>query len=331
MGSGVVDSVFGKSQAPIKQFLEKRGESFEQKSMIKELFAVSPSKNWSEKLTTLTAMNGFRPVGELGPYPTDTFQEGFNQVLEHMVWKDSFSVSRELIDDARTKDFKQRPENFIAAYYRTRERFAAALYGGAIAGAQQVEFEGKQFKTTGADGLTLFHKAHPSALKTVKKTQSNLFTDAFSNDALAALESKMQDVRGDNNEVLDVTPDTLLIPNDYVLKRDIFAAIGADKDPNTANNGFNFTFGRWNVIVWAYLNQFITADTRPWILLDSRYNETYGGAVWLDRVALEVKSDIDQNTDANVWRGYSRFIAGFNDWRFAAAAGVTGGDKLLAA
>ena len=58
----------------------------------------------------------------------------------------------------------------------------------------------------------------------------------------------MQDFRGDNEEVLDVAPTTILIPNEYTLKRDVFAAIGADKDPNTANNGFNFNFVRRMVV-----------------------------------------------------------------------------------
>ena len=110
----------------------------------------------------------------------------------------------------------------------------------------------------------------------------------------------MQNFRGDNGELLDVAPDTIVIPNLFSLKKAVFAAIGADKDPATANNGFNYQFGRWNVIVWAYLNQYITASTAPWMLIDSRYNKEYGGAVWLDRTNLEVRSTLDENTDANV-------------------------------
>jgi len=82
------------------------------------------------------------------------------------------------------------------------------------------------------------------------------------------------------------------------------------------------------VIIWTYLNQYITPDTAPWVLMDSKYNQTYGGAVWNDRIQLEVKSHVDHNTDANVWRGRSRFNATFNDWRFAAVGGVTGGEVL---
>ena len=144
-----------------------------------------------------------------------------------------------------------------------------------------------------------------------------------------AMEAAMQDFRGDGDEVLDVAPTTIIIPNEYTLKRDVFAAIGADKDPATANNGFNYTFGRWNVIVWQYLNMFLGDDKKPWVLLDKQYNQTYNSAVWLDRIQLEVRSELASN-DANVWKGYARFGAGFNDWRGFAVGGVAGGTKLAA-
>lgn len=87
-------------------FLEKRGESFEQKSMIQELFTVGTSKHWGEKFTTMTAMEGFQPVGENGEYPVDGMQEGFDKFLEHMTWKNSFSLSREIVEDSKLMDLK---------------------------------------------------------------------------------------------------------------------------------------------------------------------------------------------------------------------------------
>ena len=325
--SGVNDSIFGKSQAPIRQFIEKRGEAFEQQSMINELFSVSTSKNWAEKFTSMTAMEGFKPVGENGDYPTDGSEEGFSKTLEHMTWKDSFSLSREIIDDAKLMDLKKKPAAFVTGYYRTREKFGAALLAGAVSGLSKINFGGKTFDATTADAVSLFNKAHPSKLDKSRK-QSNLFSDAFSVDALGAAESKMQDFRGDAGEILDVAPDTIVIPNHHDLKKAVFEAIGADKDPATANNGFNYQFGRWNVVIWPYLNEFLNAGLRPWMILDSKYNKEYGGAVWLDRVNLEVRSELASN-DANLWKGYARFTAGFNDWRFACLGGMDGGDALI--
>ena len=59
-------------------------------------------------------------------------QEGFDKFLEHMTWKNSFSLSREIVEDSKLMDLKKQPAAFVAGYYRTRERFGAALFGAAI-------------------------------------------------------------------------------------------------------------------------------------------------------------------------------------------------------
>lgn len=324
--SNVNDSIFGKSQAPIRMFIEKRGEQFEQQSIVKELFRQDRSTHFGEKYTSMTAMDGFKVAGENGAYPTDGQEEGYSKVLESVEWKDSFSISKKIMEDSKLMDLRQKPAAFVTAYYRTREKFGAALLGNAIQGNASVTFAGGKFGLKTADNKNLFAADHPAKIKGA--AQCNLFSDAFSDDALGMLEVTMQNTRGDNDEILDVAPDTIIIPNIHSLKKAVFAAIGADKDPDTANNGFNYTFGRWNVIVWSYLNQYIASGTTPWLLMDSRYNEEYGGLIWQERVALEVSSKIDDNTDANVWRGRARFTAGFHDWRAIACAGVSGATAL---
>ena len=326
-GSGLNDSIFGKSQAPIKSFLEKRAEAFEKSSIIPELFMETKSTHWAEKYTGMTAMDGFKAVGENGAAPTDGFQEGYSREIENITWKDSFSISREMMDDAKVFDLRARPQAFIDGYMRTRERFAAQLYGEAIKGSASFKTGVANVSVLCADGLSLFNGAHKAKVKGAN--QSNKFSDEFSAEALAAAETAMQNFRGDNGEILAIVPDTIVIPNDYALKQAVFSVIGADKDPATANNGFNYQFGRWNVFVSQYLNEFITAGTSPWMLLSSSYNKDVGGAIFQDRVALEVDSHIDTNTHANVWTGYARFSGGFNDWRFACVGGATGGSKLI--
>lgn len=325
-GSGLNDSVYGKCQAPIRMFLEQRGEQFEQQSVLKDLFLMGTSENYGDLLTTMTAMSGFEPVGENGAYPADGMQEGYSKLIVYDTWKDSFSISQEMIEDAKLMDLRKQPAAFMTSYNRTREMFGAALFGGAIKAQPSMLYKGKQFDLTAADGVTLFNTAHPP--KVSGEAQCNLFKDAFSADALGQMETAMHLFRGDNDEILDVAPDIILIPEVASLKKAVFAAIGADKEPTTSNNAFNYQYGRWTVIIWSYLNQFITANTQPWVLLDSKYNQTYGGAVWNDRVKLAVRSTIDDNTDANVWRGRSRFNAAFNDWRFAAVGGVSTGLDL---
>lgn len=324
--SGLQDSIFGKRQGPIRMMIEKRAEAFENESIAKKLFNMNTSNRFGEMITSMTAMNDFQAVGENGAYPLNGMQEGPSKLFEHVTWKSSFMLSREIVEDSQNINLKNRPAGFVTAYYRTRERYAAALLGAALSGKTAAEFGKLKASTLGADGKNVFAKDHKGAIS--KKTQSNVYADAFSADALAALEVKMQNTRGENDEILNITPDTIVIPNDIELKKAVFAAIGADKDPDSNGNGFNFLFGRWNVIVWNYLNEFIEEGEKPWFLFDSKHNEEVGTNMWFDRVKLEVRSTIDENTDANVWRGYARFVAGFNDWRGMYAGGVTGGSSL---
>lgn len=325
-GSGVNNAVYGNCQAPIRMFIEEQAEAQESKSILKDLFLMGTSDNFADTLTGMTAMNGFQPVGENGAYPTDGMQQGYEKMLRYETWKDSFAISKEMIEDAKLMDMKRQPAQFMTSYNRTRELFGAALYANAMMGKASMKFRGKSFDLTGADGLTLFHKAHKP--KVSGKTQCNMFSDPFSLEALDRMESKMHLFKGENDELLTVAPDTILIPEDPVLRRSVFAAIGSDDDPTKAENAFNYQYGRWTVITWSFLNQFLEDGAQPWVLMDSKHNQLFGGAVWNDRVQLEVHSDIDRNTDANVWYGRSRFNGCFNDWHAFAVGGVAGGSEL---
>ena len=324
--SGVNESIYGKSQAPIRMIIERKAEAFEKKSVTSTIFNSHKSNSWGEKYTSLTAMDGFRVTGENGAAPIDGMEEGYSKIISDVIWRDRFSISRKIAEDSKAIDLRKRPEQFIKSYYRVREMLGAAMIGNAIQGNSSVEFRDGKFDLTGADGQNLFYASHPS--KITGGTQCNLWADAFSDDALGMMETKMQNTKGDNGETLGVAPDTIIIPNIHSLKKAVFAAIGADKEPTTANNGFNYQFGRWNVIVWNYLNDFIASGTAPWILFDSSYNEDYDTLIWQERVTLDLQSFVDMNTRANVWDGYARFGAGFHDWRGIAVGGVSGATDL---
>ena len=243
-------------------------------------------------------------------------------------WKQSFAITRELVDDAQLGKMKQRANKLMTSYYRTREMFGRSLYAGGLLGTE-VQIGGKKFSTAAADGKKLFATNHIAKVK--GNQQSNAFAGEFTAANLDAVETMMQNTKGDNGELLAIAPDTILIPNDAALKRKVFEVVGADKDPDSGDNGFNFQFGRWNVIVDPYLTmalQQLGVATAPWILLDSKFIQENDGAIWQDRVKLELSSEIDDNNDNNKWKGYARFTGGFVDWRFAAAGGVTGGTAL---
>lgn len=329
IGSGLVDSVYGNSQFPIMSYLMKRGEAFEQQSLLPKLFREVNSKHFTEGYSGETAMDDFEDVGEGGDYPRTGFEETFRKYIENREFKQSFSITQTLVEDGNLGEMKQRANKLITAYDRTREMHGRYLYAGGLFGVT-VTVKGKKYSCASADGKALFATDHPNKVK--GKAQTNLYAGDFTAEHLDAVETNMQNIKGDNGELLAVAPDTIWIPNDAALKRQVFEVIGADKDPNTANNGFNYQFGRWNVIIDPYMHLALAnlgkSAVKPWILLDSKFIQENDGPIFQNRVKLQVKSDIDPNNDNNIWKGRGRFAAGFVDWRFAAAGGIEGGTAL---
>ncbi len=63
---GLNDSIFGKSMEPVMMTIERQAEALEKKSAIPKLFKMAKSKNFAEKIASMTSMKGFMPVGEGG-------------------------------------------------------------------------------------------------------------------------------------------------------------------------------------------------------------------------------------------------------------------------
>lgn len=326
--SGLNDSVYGKCEAPIRAFLEERVRAYEEQSLVNKLFKMVDSENFGEQFGGMTGMaSGFQPVAEGGAYPQDETQEGNKKFLENITWKDQFAITEEMIEDNKILDInKLGARGFIDQFYLTREKYAAQLLIGAVSGTSTT-FRGLKMDCTSNDGVSLFSTAHPSCLDS-SKTQSNKFAGAFSAEVLGKIETKMQNFEDDNGEILTIAPTTIVIPNDYKLKNDVFTAIGSDKSADMGNNGFNYTYGRWEVIINPYLNSLIGTTDRPFFVFDKNYNENYYGLIFMDRIPLTMKSWIDNNTGNNVWNGRARFVCGANDWREIVVGGVTGGTAL---
>ncbi len=327
--AAVADSVFGKSQEPIQKFIETKVNSAKEHSNLSYMFDMQSSNTFASKITGMTSMDEFTPVGEGGEYPeTEGFAEGYDKVIAPDTWKSSFKITQEAVEDSMLINFKKRPQAFVDAYIHTRERFGASLYGAAALGQNSVSFGERTFSTLGADKVNVFSTNHKCKIKGAD--QCNKFSNAFSEDALGLVSTAMQNFYDDNGVPLSVSPDTIMIPNLHSLKKAVFSAIGSDKDPSSSNNAFNYQYGQWTVIINPYLNPFCSEGNTPWFVMDSNYNKNYSGAVWIDRVELAIKSWIDDKNDNNIWGGRSRYSAGFADFRFCAVGGVTGGTELTA-
>jgi len=310
--SGLNDSIYGKSQDPIRFFLQKEEEAYKKSSQIDKLFNVIDSDKYGEKFSEFTSKGDFQPVGESGAYPRTSQQVGYEKVIYPDEWKNSFEVTETMIEDAKMFDIKSMASDFTLSYARTREKFAANFiqYGN----ASTFTFKCKVYDCTCKDGQPLFAAAHPSKTGGCA-AQKNYDTLVFSYDNLCVVEEAMQKFTDADGNLMYIQPDTLVIPNNAAIKKLVADAVFTDGDgkkPGTTDAGFNFHAERWNVIVYPMLSK-LSAASDPWFVLDSRRN-TIDGLIWIDRVPLAVRSWIENETGNNTWGGRARFGAGANSW-----------------
>ena len=316
-GSGINDSVFGKSQEPIVMFAEKMEEAFEKKNVIPFIFKMDDIDLFAGKYSSLTSMRDFDPVGEGGQGPEADIQVGYEKVIEPETWKLKFALTQEMVEDRTLlRNAKIEMAKMIQSHDRTKQKFAASIFKNST--SSTMTFNGQVFNIAGADNQPFFSTAHPSITGNFSN-QSNLFNAVFSYDNLSRVEELHQDFRDDNGELLNLAPDTILIPNDNRAAQIVIEQLGGDYRPGTADNDASFHVDRWRIIKWPYLNRTSlsgqTANTFAWWVFDSAFNEMFDGLVFQNRMPLRIRSYIEDNTDNNVFQARSRWTAAPNNWR----------------
>lgn len=323
--NGFHDTIFGKFEGPIVSAMLDTEEAWQNKQIAPLIFREVKSDSYGEGYVSVTAADDWEPTGENGAHPNNGFREGYKKFIENMTWKTRMSISRELADDGKITDMTQLAKRKCASFYRTRERFFARMLGEALQGHTSMTVKDQVFDISCADGGAMFSTSHTP--KVSGSTQSNLYADTFSASNLFKGTTAMQNLKGDNDEILDMNPDTIIIPNVAGLKEDVETAIASLQKPGTSNNDTNLNHGKMNIIVWSYLNQFLGELTVPWLLMDSEYMEQHDCAIHQNRVDVEMKNKIGDN-DEFITDGYARFGGGFVDWRGLMAFGITGGSNL---
>lgn len=322
--SGTVDPFIGKFQAPIVSCITETAEAFEETEICTQIFREVSSDHFAEGYTNLTAADDWQPTGENGPAPQNGAEAGYSKTIENETWQSSFSISRELVDDDQIGAAQKSARNFTKGYYRGRERFFARMIGEALQGNTEMKIGNRVFDLKSADGSAMFSKTHTPKIS--GKKQTNLYSDAFSATALLAGATAMQNLKGDNNEILNMCPDTIIIPNNAALKQAVLAALASIQLPGTNNNDINPNQGVYKLIVYPYLNDFLGSLTAPWILMDSNFMKDADCAIFQNRVPMEVSDRREINK--YFWDGYARFSGGFVDFRGLMAFGITGGSTL---
>ena len=336
IGESIKQSAFNILLEPIQMFLENQHELYEKESHLDKIYTFKTTDKYQEEYRSRTEMRGFEPTEDLEVAQTSDFKEGYRKVFRTQTWTNSFVVSKQTIEDNQDMNINQDAMGFIKSYGRTRELYGYAMLAGALAGSCTFGNKSpKKFDCRGMDTVDgtiegtpqlYFHNAHKSVIEGVAD-QSNKFraaidlTEHGAHEKLAELigivETTMMNYTNYNGDILTVNPTRILVPNHYLLKDVMLTALKSTHTGFLGGNGVNIQAGKWEVLVSAYLNKhagFAEAD-QAFIMIDPVINKENLGAVWFERKPLEVRTYIDQPTEAMVWAGRSRYGVDFGDFR----------------
>ena len=294
------------------------------KEILGKIFNVEKSDRFGEKNTGLTEFADFMITGEGGNAVLDDLQETYPKLIEHVELMKKFVVTKTLAEDSKVNVLKQQAKNFVNSYYRSRLQFAT---NALIADGTTFTYGGVSTldRTTG-DGKALFAVDHPGK-KAGVSAQSNLFTNAFTEDALSLGGSAIRNFQNDSGNVMGYTANKIIIPgNTPNLEKEIRILIASELRPGTSDNDVNIEKGKYELVVnplWQ-----AGAGEEPWILMSDEANTELQGNMFFDRTDLQMKEQIDIDTHNLQYSGRFRMGVGFFNWRHIAKFGVSTGTTL---
>ena len=100
-GSNVNDSIFGKSQEPIRAIIEQGVEAFEQMSQIKNIYCMDTTKNFAEKYTQETSLGNFENVGYAREGKLGIYNILINEEVQTIVALGAGTVTKRVFEDGR--------------------------------------------------------------------------------------------------------------------------------------------------------------------------------------------------------------------------------------
>ena len=302
---GKIDLAIGRNEAPVLAYMEKENSDYAQKSLKNKLYNVVKSKHYAESIGGLSGIGDFQQTQ--GAVPYETFEELATKTFIHKTFKKGVEIERELIDDSRLIDMKNRSSALIGAANRTMEKFVHAPF--VYADAASFSLADGTFSALGSDGLSLVHANHTS--HTGKgANQSNKVAVAFGVDSLKTAEEAMIGFKTDIGEKSNATPTTLFVP--YALRNEAYEICASMGKLNTGDNNANPYESKYDIIVSSWLDNM--GLTTKAFLIDESYMKKC--LFWIDRMPLEIASQKDFNTDVWQIKGYMRYSLGFTDWRW---------------
>lgn len=280
----------------LRAIFEVQRDALAEASRIPMLFNVTGSNKAQEHDLGVGGMSDWEEYE--GAIEYDDFDQLYKTTYTHVEYVKGFKVERKLVDDDQYNIISKRPRQLALTAMRTREKHAASVFNNAFSSSY-----------TGGDGVSLCNDSHPLSPEHSSDTHDNAGTLALSYDNVVTVRRLMREYPDDRGELVQVNPDTLLVPPE--LEESAWTIFETMNKPDTADYHANFVRSKLRqVVVWDYLT-----DANAWFLIDRGLAKLYLN--WFDRVPLEFEMDptSDFRLEAR-FRGYMRHSYGWSDWRW---------------
>ena len=255
-----------------------------------KIFHVLKSTKQDEYDSSVSGFGRLVETTEGAPVTYENLLQEYDTYYTHKKYTKGFQVTREMWEDDQYGVMKKAPAALALTTVRTVENVTGDIFDNAFTSG------------TGGDGKYLCDTEHPRI--DGGTAISNVGTSALDEDGIETALVAMRGTLDGKGQKILVRPDTLLIPKELELETAVL--MKSTGRTGTNYNEINAYQGRFNVIVWDYLD-----NTKQWYLLDSGLHEL--NFFW--RIRPEFSQDESFDTDAALYKVRARWSQGWSDWR----------------
>lgn len=288
-----------------------------QKKQAKDFIPMLYNVDSSDK--AMESFDGAGGEGLMVPWKDSNNQVAYGSIQE--LWTKQFihqkfslgrEIDRDLIDDLKLAQLKTKITSMADAVYKTQQMQAVEIFNNAFT-TNGVNYLGRNYNSSGVDGVPLCSTSHPYSPANTVDTQSNTGTQELSIDAWDDTNVAMQEWVDDRGVTMATVPDTLVVaPYNARVAMQIAGIPGQGQgyEPGSADFNVNVYQGHVKVIVNPFLK-----NRKAWFAIDSGKSDEYLKWFWRRKAEEGTISDFD--TEVTKFKVVGRWSYGFMSPWFA--------------
>lgn len=269
----------------------------------------------NKRVESVLGVGGEGLMEEWSESKNQVFYDDVDPLWEKLYRARKFSIGRQIerdfIDDLQIEEIKTRIRSMADAVHKTKQMQGVEFLNNGFVN-QGPNYKGAIEPFVGPDGQPLFSQNHTLS-PTSSITQSNVTNKELNIDSWNDVRVAMQQWKDDRGNLMQVIPDTLIVPP--ALEREAYKIAGLPDrnlpawEPDSPNFNPNIFSGHTKVIV----NPFLT-NNNAWYAADSTRMKQFNN--WMVRREIENGEMTDFDTEVSKFKAIGRWAYGFTNYSF---------------